>query len=125
MNSACARFVLSVSIGLVFLHPNVAAAENGYDGNLAMSKLGRGVVNIFTGWVELPKRMIMTGEEEGTASALTLGLIKGIYYGLFRTAAGFYEGLTFPFPAPPNYAPIIEPTFVFETEDNAGGSGSY
>jgi putative exosortase-associated protein (TIGR04073 family) len=79
----------------------------------AMQKLGRGVVNVFSGWVEIPQRITETSHDQGTAAGLTWGLLRGLGYGLVRTAAGFYEVITFPFPAPPNYKPVIEPEFVF------------
>ena len=79
----------------------------------AVNKLGRGVVNVFTGWVEIPKRMYETSQLQGTAAGFTWGLLRGLGYGFIRTAAGLYETFTFPFPAPPDYAPVISPEFVF------------
>lgn len=79
----------------------------------AVSKLGRGVVNVFTGWVEIPKRMYETSQLQGAAAGFTWGLLRGLGYGFIRTAAGLYETLTFPFPAPPDYAPVLKPEFVF------------
>ena len=79
----------------------------------ACKKLGRGFVNIVTGWVEVPKRVTETAHDQGTAAGLTWGVLRGIGRGFIRTAAGFYEVFTFPFPAPPNYAPVIEPEYVF------------
>ena len=89
----------------------------------AAKKLGRGLVNLITGWVEVPKRITETAREKGTAAGLTWGLIRGIGYGFVRTAAGLYEVVTFPFPAPPDYLPIIQPEFVFtERAAPAGGA---
>ncbi len=48
----------------------------------ATKKLGRGLVNILTGWIELPKNI--------------------------------YETVTFPFPLPQEYKPILEPEYVLE-----------
>ena len=82
----------------------------------AMQKLGRGAVNIITGWVEVPKRIAETAHEQGAAAGFTWGLLRGLGHGFVRTSAGFYELFTFPFPAPPNYAPVIEPEFVFSED---------
>ena len=79
----------------------------------AMRKLGRGAVNVLSGWVEIPKRITETSSEHGTAAGLTWGLLRGLGYGFIRTAAGFYEVVTFPFPAPPHYQPVIQPEYVF------------
>ena len=82
----------------------------------ATHKLARGAVNIVTGWVEIPKRISETSATSGTAAGLTWGLLRGLGYGFIRTAAGFYELCTFPFPAPPNYEPVIQPPYVFSAE---------
>ena len=82
----------------------------------AVTKLGRGVANVLTGWVEIPKRMYETSQLQGTAAGLTWGLLRGLGYGFVRTAAGFYETFTFPFPAPPNYVSVIAPEYVFVEE---------
>ena len=79
----------------------------------AMTKLGRGAVNFATGWVEIPKRVSETSRDQGAAAGWTWGLLRGLGYGVVRTAAGLYEVFTFPFPAPPDYAPVIQPEYVF------------
>jgi len=93
-----------------------ASAESTEAGK-AFKKLTRGFVNIVTGWVELPKRIQQTSEESGALSGFTWGLLRGLGYGFARTAAGLYELVTFPFPAPPDYEPVIQPEYVFTTSD--------
>jgi len=41
-------------------------------------KLGRGLANILTGWVELPKNIYDTSVEDNPLSGLTIGLAKGV-----------------------------------------------
>lgn len=77
------------------------------------SKLGRGVANVLTGWMELPKNVYETSVEENAFSGLTVGLAKGVGMTIVRTGAGIYETVTFPFPIPENYLPVLEPEFVF------------
>ncbi len=77
------------------------------------TKLGRGLANILTGWVELPKNIYETSVEENVLSGLTMGLAKGIGMTIVRTGAGVYEVVTFPFPIPEDYLPVMEPEFVF------------
>ena len=89
----------------------------------AFTKLTRGAVNVLTGWVEIPKRILETSQASGAAAGFTWGTLRGIGYGFIRTAAGFYEVFTFPFPAPPGYAPVMNPEYVFT--DNTGQSDSY
>lgn len=85
------------------------------------TKLGRGIANVITGWVEIPKRITETSQTQGVAAGITWGLLRGFGYGFVRTAAGFYEFFTFPFSAPPDYEPVIQPEYVFmEEEYNQG-----
>lgn len=83
------------------------------DGRKAFSKLTRGFFNTVTGWVEIPKRIHETSYKSGPAAGFTWGVLRGLGYGFIRTAAGLYELVTFPFPAPPNYEPVIQPEYVF------------
>jgi len=76
-------------------------------------KLMRGLANVVTGWVELPKNIYETSVEENVFAGLTIGLAKGIGMTIVRTGAGVYETITFPFPIPEDYAPVLEPEFVF------------
>lgn len=79
-------------------------------------KLGRGVVNTFTGWVEFPKALYTVNEEWGPAFALTLGGLHGLEVAAVRTLAGVYEAATFPAPIPAEYAPVMLPTSAFTWE---------
>jgi len=79
-------------------------------------KLGRGIANILTGWVELPKNIYDTSVEDNPLSGLTIGLAKGIGMTIVRTGAGVYETVTFPFPIPEGYTPVLEPEFVFKSQ---------
>ena len=86
------------------------------DAGKAFTKLTRGAVNTVTGWVEIPKRIHETSQESGAAAGFTWGLLRGIGHGFIRTAAGAYEVVTFPFPAPPGYESVIQPEYVFTAE---------
>lgn len=79
----------------------------------AFSKLGRGVANTLTGWVELPKNIYETSVDQNALSGMTLGLAKGAGMTIVRTGAGIYEVATFPFPLPQDYKPILDPEYVF------------
>lgn len=79
-------------------------------------KLGRGLANVLTGWIELPKNIYDTSVEENPLAGLTIGLAKGVGMTIVRTGAGIYEVVTFPFPIPEDYGPVLEPEFVFSEE---------
>ncbi|NQT95233.1 MAG: exosortase system-associated protein, TIGR04073 family [Candidatus Omnitrophica bacterium] len=78
-------------------------------------KLGRGIVNIATGWIELPKNIYDTSvETNNPLMGITYGTLKGLGMTVVRTGAGVYDTATFLFPVPQDYQPILEPEFVFE-----------
>jgi putative exosortase-associated protein (TIGR04073 family) len=78
----------------------------------ALHKLGRGISNILTGWMEIPKEIAEAWRETDPFTGVIVGSIKGVGYFVVRFCAGFYEILTFPMPFPEDYGPIIEPEFV-------------
>ena len=106
---------LLAAIG-VLACPRLAVAADPMDAGKAFMKLTRGCINIATGWVEIPKRMSETSQISGSAAGFTWGILRGIGHGFIRTAAGFYELFTFPFPAPPGYTSVIQPEYVFNVE---------
>ena len=112
---------LMIAACLVLAPAQAAHADSSMDAGKAFTKLGRGAVNLFTGWVEIPKRIQETSLVSGAWSGFTWGLLRGLGYGFIRTAAGGYEVITFPFPAPPDYEPVIQPEYVF-TNDSTDSS---
>ena len=81
-----------------------------------IKKLGRGVANIITGWVEIPKNVYETTQDENILMGLTVGLAKGLGMSVIRTGAGIYDTVTFPFPIPQDYEPLLEPEYVLGEE---------
>ena len=83
----------------------------------AFVKLLRGLTNVLTGWVELPKRVRETSNASGAMAGFTYGIARGLGYGFVRTLGGAYEVVTFPFPAPPDYRPVMRPAYIFTCEE--------
>jgi putative exosortase-associated protein (TIGR04073 family) len=110
---------VAAAVALVAQTPSASAEP--MEGSKAFMKLTRGAVNLITGWVEIPKRVHETSQTSGAWAGFTWGLLRGIGHGFIRTAAGAYELVTFPFPAPPGYESVISPEYVF-SED---GPSSY
>ena len=79
----------------------------------AGKKLMRGVGNILTGWVEIPKNIYDESVNSNVLVGLTWGTLKGCGWTVIRTVTGAYETVTFPFPIPDGYKPIVEPEYVF------------
>lgn len=76
----------------------------------------RGAANIVTGWVEIPKQIMVTGEEDGWAKGAVVGPFKGIGMAIVRTACGVGELATFFVAYPGFYDPWLEPRFVWMKE---------
>jgi len=82
-----------------------AAAEKAVRG---MANAGLGVV------VELPKTVYYDTLEDGPLYGLTVGVLEGLSWGIARTLVGIYEVVTFPFPAPEGYRPILTPAYPYQ-----------
>ena len=79
-------------------------------------KLGRGLVNAATGWIEFPKEIYRVSRESNPVFGVVLGGFSGLELSAVRTLAGVYEAATFPVPLPAGYVPVVSPNFVFTRE---------
>ena len=77
-----------------------------------MTKLGRGIANVCTGWLEVPKQIGKSVRETDPVSGIIVGVCRGAAWTVARTAAGAYEVVTFPFPVPKGYKALIEPEYI-------------
>jgi len=85
-----------------------------FPGKRQLTKLARGLANIFSGWAEIPKEIYTQSKEaEMFGSVVFAGPVVGAGKALARTATGIFETVTFFLPIPEDYAPIIEPEYVF------------
>ena len=83
---------------------------------MAGEKLMNGIVNTATGWVELPKTMILTSQRDGVPYGLTVGLLTGLIHTVGRTVLGALDAATFFIPTHPTvYPPYIWQDFDKET----------
>jgi len=71
-------------------------------------KAGRGVVNVVTGWIEVPKNLHLGLQEDNPVLGAGWGLIKGLGLAATRMVFGAYEVITFPLPYPAAYASPYE-----------------
>jgi len=110
------RVLIAAALGMLVAATAPPASAESMEAGGAFVKLTRGFVNVVTGWVEIPKRIHETTQLSGPAAGFTWGLLRGFGHGFIRTAAGFYEFFTFPFPAPPGYTSVIQPEYVFTSE---------
>jgi len=80
------------------------------------SKMARGVANTATGWLEFPKQIYLTCNEDGAARGIFVGPLKGLGMTFVRTVSGAAEFLTFFSAYPGFYAPYFDPAFVWQKE---------
>ena len=75
----------------------------------AGTKLGNGLGNVLTGWMEIPRKINEVSEEQGAFAGITVGTLTGSFFGIGRTAAGAVDAVTFVIP--PYDKPIVEPNY--------------
>ena len=121
------RYILAAAALLAAVAAPAAAADSRYrsietasaqeivDG--MANKTVRGIANILTGWVELPKQVYLENERSGSAKALVVGPLKGIGMTVVRTVAGVGEVATFFVSIPGFYDPWLTPAYVWEKEN--------
>ncbi len=77
-------------------------------------KLGRGIVNASTGWVEFFRGIYDKTIEHDPVTGLVYGSLYGTGMVLVRTLSGAYEAGTFLFPTPSKFKSTISPEFVWQ-----------
>ena len=76
-------------------------------------KLVRGVANVATSLVEVPKQSYLTIRDRG-ASGYVVGPLKGMGMAFYRLFVGVAETVFFAVPQPGYYDPMIQPEFVWQ-----------
>ena len=104
--------LLMAGLMVLGLQSTCMAAEEG-SGSQATpaTKLGNGLTNLFTGWVEIPNHISEVSNERDMLAGITIGAIEGSVYAVGRTAAGALDTVTFVFPSYDK--PIMEPLYQF------------
>ena len=73
-----------------------------------LHKAGRGVVNVLTSWIELPKNIHLGTQEDNPLLGVGWGLIRGTGLMATRVVVGAYETVTFFIPYPKHFASPYE-----------------
>ena len=92
-------------------------------------KLGRGIVNVGFGPLELLIRPYDVANDKGALAALSYGVLRGVFFTVAREILGVVDIVTFFMPLPgatwdPNdagwgYGPYLRPAWVVDVEHNA------
>ncbi|MGE4488346.1 MAG: exosortase system-associated protein, TIGR04073 family [Kiritimatiellales bacterium] len=78
------------------------------------SKLNRGLMNILTGWCEIPRQMIIAGRDKGLLTVIPVGIPAGAIMTVVRTGTGVFETVFFFTPVNDSYGPLIDPAYVWQ-----------
>ena len=92
-------------------------------------KLGRGIINVGFGPLELLIRPYDVANDKGALAALSYGVLRGVFFTVAREILGVVDIATFFMPLPgatwdPNdagwgYGPYLRPPWVVDVEHNA------
>lgn len=99
-------FVLTLGVSGVFADDN------------AFTKLGRGMANIVISPAEVYTQSLLLTKDNEASVAVFGGIGKGVAMFVVREFVGVYDVLTFPFPVPAGYRPLIEPATTFTDWEN-------
>lgn len=100
--------VVSVGIAAVIVLSSAAPAW----AQDPIHKMGRGVVNVLTGWIEIPKRVHLGAQQDNAVVGVGRGLLDGAGMGLLRVGVGLFEAVTFPIEYPKDFASPYEQMHV-------------
>jgi len=103
----------AIAVIVILLFSSTARADD------ALRKLGRGIANVTTCFIEIPYQITKSTQEDGGTAGATVGVIKGLFCTVGRCLAGIYDVITFPIPVPKGYKPIIDPEFVAQEREDA------
>jgi len=84
----------------------------------ALNKLGRGLGNILTGWLEIPTNVQSHYYYKDPVSSSLGGAAIGVGKAVARTVVGVYEAVTFFLPYPENFEPILPPVEPFRSREH-------
>jgi len=103
--------VILASFMFAVASPICFAQQKGEKEATPLDKLGNGLTNVLTGWMEIPRCIDEKSKEENLFAGLTVGTLKGICYALGRTVVGVIDTVTFVIK--PYDQPIMEPNYSF------------
>lgn len=100
---------LSLIFSIFLLFSSQAVASDSYTGDAA-EKFVTGIANAATGWLELPKNVILVGQKEGPVYGATVGVAMGIMHTVGRSLIGVLDIATFLIPTKSS----VNPLFIWE-----------
>ncbi|ANA41363.1 exosortase system-associated protein, TIGR04073 family [Geobacter anodireducens] len=115
-------FALLLALALVLSVAAPVLAQDGPKPEFVVEKMAykfvRGVTNVATAIVELPKQSYLSVRDRG-AVGYVVGPLKGVGMTVYRGFMGAAEAIFFPVPQPGYYDPMVEPEYVWMGWDEA------
>ncbi len=93
-----------VAVGIALAAALMSASPTSAFAQDPIHKMGRGLSNLLTCWIELPKNFHLGMQEENPVLGAGWGLVKGSGLAVTRLAVGAYETAFFLVPYPRDYA---------------------
>jgi len=95
------------------------AADEAYLSGRVMTKFKRGIVNIVSSPLELPKNLKEHWDEGGTepikkTAYVMGGFVKGVAWVIGRAGSGLWDALTPNLDIPGNNEPLMKPDYVWD-----------
>jgi putative exosortase-associated protein (TIGR04073 family) len=78
-----------------------------------LNELGRGLVNVTCGWVEIPGNMAQVSRKHGPWIGIPVGIVKGGVFVPLRIGQGFTQLLSWPWATERSLAGTIGPSTPF------------
>ena len=110
-------FILAV-VMVLFTATSFAADEGYLSGRIA-TKFKRGIINVVSAPLEIPKKIKEHWDEGGTepikkTAYLFGGLVKGLTFTVGRIGSGLWDMLTLNLDIPGNNEPLMKPDYVWD-----------
>ena len=111
MTKAATQLIV-ILLSFFFLTTQAVAQSTASDSyfNNSGERFVSGVANAATGWLELPKNMVLTGKKEGPVYGMTVGLAMGVMHTVGRSIVGALDAATFWLPLKPS----VNPPYIWE-----------
>lgn len=96
------------AISVIFAIFSTTASAAQYPDKV-VDKLGNGLANAITGFVEIPKTINIVTRRDGMLHGMTVGLFTGLANSIGRTLSGAFDIATFFVPT----TPFVKPAFIW------------
>ena len=111
--------LIALFVLMAFSLPVMAAGEVAPEAQIegegtCLRKLQRGFLNVVLCPFEISNELSKEVRNDTLPPSWFAGLGRGSLYAVGRASVGIYEMVTFPFPCPAKYKPVLQPEFPWQ-----------